>query len=78
MPSTLEIPGWKLEKDKDSDILKCVGKIKSYRPIYLEDKSYVQKLIRLAHEQTRHMGVANTMAPWSHKVSDIKYIPNEG
>ena len=62
IPSTLKSPRWKVEKDKDSNILQCVGRIQGYRLAYLEDRTFVQKLIRHMHEQTRHMEVANTMA----------------
>ena len=61
IPSTLESPGWKVEMDKDSNILQCVGRIQGYRPTY-EDGTFVQRLIKYTHEQTSHMGVANTMA----------------
>ena len=47
--SALESPGWKLELDKDSDILQCVGRIQGYRPTYLEDGTYVRKLITHTH-----------------------------
>ena len=72
IPSTLESPGWKLEKDKDSNILQCVGRIQGYRPIYLEDGTFVQKLIRHTREQTRHIGVANTIAA----IRDNWWIPS--
>ena len=72
IPSALESPGWKLEMDKDPNILKCVGRIQGYRPTYLEDGTFVQKLIRHTHEQTRHMGVANTMAG----IRDNWWIPH--
>ena len=72
IPSALESPGWKLEMDKDSNILKCVGRIQCYRPTDLEDGAFVQKLIRHTNEQTRHMGVANTMAA----IRDNWWVPH--
>ena len=62
IPSTLESPDWKLEMDKDSNILQCVVRIQGHRQTYLKDGTFVQKLIRHTHEQTRHMGVANMTA----------------
>ena len=47
--SALESPGWKLQMDKDSNILQCVGRIQGYRPTYLEDGTFDQKLIRHTH-----------------------------
>ena len=51
--------------------MQCVRRIQGYRPTYLEDGTFVQKLIRHTHEQTRHMEVTNTMAA----ISENWWIP---
>ncbi|XP_028413680.1 uncharacterized protein LOC114536536 [Dendronephthya gigantea] len=53
--------GWRLNRDKETKILRCVGRIKGYSPIYLENGSFVEKLICHDHEQTLHLGIASTM-----------------
>ena len=58
----LERPGWKLEKDLKTGILKCVGRVQEYQPIYLENGTFAQKLIQHEHERIKHFGLASTMA----------------
>ena len=62
IPKDLEKPGWKHNKEKGTNILKCVGRIENYIPTYLEKGILVQKLIRHTHEQIMHLGTASTMA----------------
>ena len=57
----LQTPGWELVKD-DTSILRCSGRISGYNPIYIEGGLFGEKLIAHTHEQTMHLGVANTMA----------------
>ena len=61
IPEDIESSGWRLEKDEETKILKCVGRIQGYSPIYLENGLFVEKLIRHIHEQTLHLGIASTM-----------------
>ena len=61
VPETLETPGWRLIKD-ETGVLKCIGRIPGYNPIYLEDGLFASKLIRHTHEEIRHLGIANTMS----------------
>ena len=61
-PEVLESPGWKFVRDKETDVLKCEGRISKYRPIYINGGRFVEKLIQHCHEQTMHLGVASTMA----------------
>ena len=56
-----ETPGWKLIKDEKTGIVKCLGRIQGYQPIYLERSPFTDKLIRHVHRQVMHMGVASTM-----------------
>ena len=35
MPDDMERPGWKLVKDKETNLLKCTGRIQGYNPVYL-------------------------------------------
>jgi len=56
-----ETPGWKLIKDEKTGIVKCLGRIQGYQPIYLEKSPFTDKLIRHVHRQVMHMGVASTM-----------------
>ena len=58
----LERPGWKLEKDLKTGILKCVGRVQEYHPIYLENGTFTQKLIQYEHEKIEHFGLSSTMA----------------
>ena len=63
IPEDLEKPGFRLVKDKQTNILKSKGRIPKCTPTYLEDGLLVQKLIQHPHEtRVNHMGVANTMA----------------
>ena len=62
IPQDTETPGWRLVEDKETGVLKCVGRIPGYRPTYLEDCLLTQKLIRHLHSEIKHLGVANTMA----------------
>ena len=41
----MERPGWKLEKEEKSGILKCAGRISGYNPTYLEERPFVRKLV---------------------------------
>ena len=61
IPEDTECSGWRLERDEKAMIPKCVGRIRGYSPIYLENGLFVEKLIRYIHEQTMHLGVASTM-----------------
>ena len=45
IPQDTETPGWRLVEDKETGVLKCVGRIPGYRPTYLEDCLLTQKLI---------------------------------
>ena len=49
-------------EDKETGVLKCIGRIPGYRPTYLEDCLLTQKLIRHIHSEIKHLGVSNTMA----------------
>ena len=40
-PEDLERPGWKVTKDKNRGILKCVGRILGYSPTFLEDGPFI-------------------------------------
>ena len=57
-----ETPGWRLVEEKETSVLKGVGRIPGYRPTYLEDCLLTQKLMRHLHSKIKHLGVANTMA----------------
>ena len=61
IPEDRESSGWRLEKDDEIKILRCVGRIRGYSPIYLEQGLLVGKLIRHVHEQMLHLGTASTM-----------------
>ena len=62
IPENLERPGWKLEREPKSGILRCVGRIREYQPIYLENGTFTQKLIQHEHEKVKHLGLVSTMA----------------
>ena len=62
IPQDTETPGWRLVEDKETGVLKCVGRIPGYRPTYLEDCLLTQKVIRHIHSEIKHLGVSNTMA----------------
>ena len=62
IPDDIERPGWKLVRDKETNLLKCTGRIKGYNPTYLEDGPFTQKIIQHVHARIKHLGVANTMA----------------
>ena len=62
IPQDTETPGWRLVEDKETGVLKGVGRIPGYRPTYLEDCLLAQKLMRHLHSKIKHLGVANTMA----------------
>ena len=61
IPEDTESNGWRLEKDERTKILRCVGRIQGYSPVYLENGLFVKKLTRHVHEQRLHPGVASTM-----------------
>ena len=71
IPKDLEKPGWKLNKEEGTNILKCIGRIENYRPTYLEKGVFVQKLITHTHERIMHLETASTMAA----VRDLWWIP---
>ena len=49
-----------LEKDGDS-ILRCVGRVKGYNPVYIPRKAVLaRKIIEYCHLQTLHGGVTAT------------------
>ena len=60
--TVIKSPGSKLEKDPQTEILKCKGRIKNCRPIYLGGRIFVSKLIKHVHNQIMHLGVSNIMA----------------
>ena len=62
IPEKLERPGWKLERESKTGILRCVGRIQEYQPIYLENGTFTQKLIQHEHEKVKHLGLVSTMA----------------
>ena len=66
IPDGMERPGWKLVKDKETNLLKCTGRIQGYNPFYL-DGLFTQKLIQHVHAQIKHLGVAKTMTAWREK-----------
>ena len=49
-------------ENKETGVLKCVGRTPGYRPTYLEDCILTQKLIGHLHPKIKLLGVANTMA----------------
>ena len=46
-------PGWKLEKDLKTGIIKCVGLVQEYHPICLENGAFAQQLIQYEHERIK-------------------------
>ena len=62
IPQDTETPGWRLVEDKETGVLKCVGRIPGYKPTYLQDCLLTQKLIRHLHTEIKHLGMANIMA----------------
>ena len=62
IPEDTEKPGWKLVKEKETGILKCVRRIPRYHPTYIEDGPFARKLIQHVHVELKHLGVADTMA----------------
>ena len=58
----LQSPGWKLVEDEHTGVLKCEGRVKGYRPTYLPGGLLAEKFVAHVHNQTMHLGVANTMA----------------
>ena len=58
----LQAPGWKIIQDKETQILKCKGRVTGYEPVYLEGGLFVDKLIVHTHNKIKHFGIANTMA----------------
>ena len=43
--TVIKSPGWKLEKDPQTEILTCKGRVKNYQPIYLGGGIFVSKLM---------------------------------
>ena len=82
MNPSLEVPGWNLVKDEDTNILKCKGRIPGYEPTYIEGGVFAEKLIRHVHEEIKHLGIANTMVAireqsWIPKLrSKVKKVIN--
>ena len=70
--ASLQSPGWKLVEDEDTGVLKCEGRVKGYRPMYLPGGPLAEKLVAHVHSQTMHLGVASTMA----SARDSWWIPN--
>ena len=60
--TVIKSPGWKLEKNPQTVILTCKGRVKNYQPTYLGGGIFVSKLIQHVHNQIMHLGVSNTMA----------------
>ena len=58
----LQAPGWKIIQDKETQILKCKGRVTGYEPVYLQGGLFVDKLIVHTHNKIKHFGIANTMA----------------
>ena len=69
--ASLQSPGWKLVEDKHTGVLKCEGRVKGYRPMYLPGGPLAEKLVAHVHNQIMHLGVANTMA----SVRESRWIP---
>jgi hypothetical protein len=59
---TLQAPGWKIFEDKNTNILKCKGRVRGYTPTFIERGLFAEKLITHTHNQIMHLGVANTIA----------------
>ena len=57
----LQAPGWKIFEDKNTNILKCRGRVRGYTPTFIERGLFAEKLITHTHSQIMHLGVANTM-----------------
>jgi hypothetical protein len=55
----MQAPGWNLEREPETEILRCEGRVTNYNPIYLGEGTFTNKLI---HHQIMHLGVSNTMA----------------
>ena len=60
--TVIKSPGWKLEKDPQTEILTWKGRVKNYQTIYLGGGIFVSKLVQHVHNQIMHLGVSNTMA----------------
>ena len=67
-----QFPGWRLVKDEETGIIVCNGRIPGYRPVYVDEAAFVEKLIQHIHEKIMHLGVANTMAT----IRDNWWIPH--
>ena len=53
--------------DPEIGILKCAGRVQGYKPIYLENGIFAQKLVQCVHQIIGHLGVASTMATLKEK-----------
>ena len=62
IPENLEKPGFKLERDPETGILKFAGRVQGYKPIYLENGVFSQKLVQCVYHKIGHQVVASTMA----------------
>ena len=67
IPEHLENPGFKLERDPETGILKCAGRVQGYKLIYLLNGVFVQKLAQCVHQKIGHLSVASTMATLKEK-----------
>ena len=70
-PPNLQSPGWKLVKDDETEILKCEGRIKGYKPTCLPEGPLTNKLIAHMHNHIMRLGTSNTMAA----IRDKWWIP---
>ena len=71
LQASLQSRGWKLVEEKHTGILKCEGRVKGYRPMYLPGGPLAEKLVAHVHNQIMHLGVATTMA----SVRESGWIP---
>ena len=54
-------PGSRVEKEKETNILKCYGRINGNNPTYLEMELFTVKLITNSHREIMHFAVADTL-----------------
>ena len=47
-------------KDEKTKLLKCVGRIRGYQPVYLKEGVFTRKLIRHIHEKQMHLSIRQT------------------
>ena len=63
IPENLEKPRFKLERDPETGILKCAGRVQGYKPIYLENGVFAQKLVQCVYQK---MVTLVLQVPWQH------------